>query len=84
MGEVVIQHDGRPLTGSVHLDGGKHAFAHSLGAAALADHVVVRDVPDHVDASALRAALALAFTDVDHDRDRRVLTATGRGRGRRR
>jgi UDP-N-acetylglucosamine 1-carboxyvinyltransferase len=76
MSEVVIRHDGRPLRGSVRLDGGKHAFAHSLGCAALADHMVVRDAPDHIDAIALRSALALVFTRVDYDRDRRVVTAT--------
>lgn len=74
MARIRIKHNGQPLIGEVHVDGGKHAFAHSLACAALADRGRLTDVPDHVDARALRAALALAFDEVDYDVQTRVLS----------
>lgn len=74
MARILIEHDGQPLTGAVHVDGGKHAFAHSLACAALADCGRLTGVPDHVDARALRAALALGFNRVEYAGERRVLT----------
>jgi UDP-N-acetylglucosamine 1-carboxyvinyltransferase len=74
MATLVIDHDGTPLTGQVGLDGGKHAFAHSLACAALADRGRLTEVPDHIDARALRAALALVFDRVSYDRGTRALT----------
>jgi UDP-N-acetylglucosamine 1-carboxyvinyltransferase len=53
--------------GSIRLDGGKHSFAHALACAALADEGVLHNVPDHLDARALRAGLALIFKVVQYD-----------------
>jgi UDP-N-acetylglucosamine 1-carboxyvinyltransferase len=64
--EVHLTHDGSPLRGELRLDGAKHAFAHSLACAALADEGHLTEVPDHVDARALREALALVFDDVEY------------------
>ncbi|MFD5446007.1 hypothetical protein [Streptomyces tendae] len=70
---LTIHHDGRPLRGRLRLDGGKHAFAHSLACAALADEGRLTGVPDHIDAQALRAALHLVFRDVTYQADEHVL-----------
>lgn len=58
-------------------EGGKHAFAHSLAVAALADAGRLDDVPDHTDARALRRALAMVFEEVSYDRDARTLAFAG-------
>ncbi|UQI45360.1 hypothetical protein M1P56_13880 [Streptomyces sp. HU2014] len=77
MAGIRVEHDGAPLHGTVRLDGGRHAFAHSLACAALCDRGRLTEVPDHVDARALRAALALAFSHVRYDRAARELTFSG-------
>jgi UDP-N-acetylglucosamine 1-carboxyvinyltransferase len=74
MAQIVIEHDGQPLSGTIHVDGGKHAFAHSLACAALGECGRMTAVPDHVDARTLREALALVFSRVEYDRASRVLT----------
>ncbi|MGV9660785.1 hypothetical protein ACWDR5_28000 [Streptomyces koyangensis] len=73
MGDVRLFHDGSPLHATVPLPGGKHAFAHSLACAALADEGNLQDVPDHVDARALRDALSLVFDHVAYDSHSRHL-----------
>lgn len=74
MAKIRIEHDGTPLNGTVRLDGGKHAFAHSLACAALCDQGRLTNVPDHMDARALRTALALVFEQVRYDRRARALS----------
>ncbi|MFF7725838.1 hypothetical protein [Streptomyces sp. NPDC008001] len=74
MSDLLIQHDGTPLSGKIRLDGAKHAFAHALACAALADEGVLDDVPDHVDARALRSALSLVFGRVDYETAARRLS----------
>ena len=70
---IDITPPGTPLDASIALDGGKHAFAHSLAGAALAEWGVLRNVPDHIDAQALRAGLRTIFDDVRYDPGTRVL-----------
>ena len=65
---VVLEHDGRPLDGTINLPGGKHAFAHVLASAAVADVVDLENVPANADALALIDALRLIFSRVEHDR----------------
>ena len=74
MAQIHIEHDGEPISGEIRVDGGKHAFAHSLACAALADRGRLTEVPDHVDARALREALTLVFDEVYYDAPTRVLT----------
>lgn len=69
----VIPPSGR-VEGSIQLDGGKHAFAHGLACAALADEGVLHNVPDHVDSKALRAGLELIFTEVEYEPTSRILS----------
>lgn len=65
---VVLEHDGRPLDGTINLPGGKHAFAHVLASAAVADVVDLENVPANADTLALIDALRLIFSRVEHDR----------------
>ncbi|WP_101254352.1 hypothetical protein [Streptomyces barkulensis] len=74
MSDLLIEHDGTPLSGKIHLDGAKHAFAHSLACAALSDQGVLTSVPDHIDARALRTALSLVFARVTYDTGTRRLS----------
>lgn len=75
MPPITLHHDGSALSSRLRLDGGKHGFAHIVACAALADHLSLRDVPDHVDARAVRAALERAFVDVRHDASDGTLVA---------
>lgn len=77
MADVYVRHDGSPLTGTFALPGGKHAFAHSLACAALADEVDLRNVPDLIDSRALMEALALVFDDVSYDLETARLRLAG-------
>ncbi|MFF1708290.1 hypothetical protein [Streptomyces sp. NPDC058252] len=73
-GGLLIRHDGSPLHGRMRLDGGKHAFAHTLACAALADEGQLTGVPDHVDARTLRTVLGMVFQDVAYRPENGVLT----------
>lgn len=77
MSAIRIHHDGSPLHAAIRLDGGKHAFAHSLACAALAERGTLADVPDHIDARALREGLGLVFESVRYDAARRTLAFAG-------
>lgn len=70
---VIVEHNGTPLDGQVYLPGGKHAFAHVLASAALAQHVELDNVPANSDSVALIDALHLVFEHVEHDREARRL-----------
>lgn len=74
MARILIEPHERPLSGTVRVDGGKHAFAHSLACAALSESGQLTDVPDHIDARALRTALSLGYRQVVYDARSRVLT----------
>ena len=63
-----------PVDGGIRLDGGKHAFAHALACAALADEGTLYHAPDHIDARALRAGLGLVFARVEYDPVHRTLS----------
>jgi len=67
MARLLVHHDGGPLTGTLRLDGAKHAFAHSLACAAAADDIELHRVPAHLDAAALISTLELMFDEVRHD-----------------
>lgn len=71
---IRVDYDGHPLNGTVRIGGGKHAFAHSLACAAMAERGRLTEVPDHLDARALRTALATVFGHVSYERARSALT----------
>lgn len=60
---LTVHHpSGRPVDAALCLDGAKHAFAHVLAAAALAESFELDHVPDHLDARALRRATETTFS----------------------
>ena len=73
MGVLTVHHTGPPLNSDVNLDGGKHAFAHSLACAALANEARLTNVPAHHDAWALRRTVELIFRDVRYNPEQRTL-----------
>ncbi|AJR05490.1 hypothetical protein C9J03_25555 [Photobacterium gaetbulicola] len=52
---------------SYHLPGSKHAFAHGIACAAIADEGRISNVPNIIDSHTLIDALRLIFNKVDHD-----------------
>lgn len=72
-GVLEVRPPSSPVHGTVRLDGGKHAFAHALACAALADEGVLLNSPDTIDAQALRAGLALVFEQVEYAKETATL-----------